>query len=82
MRTTTVRLEDHWADMVETVARRDGCRPADVLREAVRRYMVTLASDDASLNELMERALEAALAESEERVRRQFGASHSAGRAD
>lgn len=74
MKTTTVRLEDHWADMVEAVARRDDSRPSDVLRDAVRRHMVALAADDPALAELLDRALRAALAESEARILKQFAA--------
>lgn len=74
MRTTTVRLDDHWADMVEAVAKRDGLRTADVLRDAVRHYMLAMADDDSALEELRGRALAAALAESEARLLREFGA--------
>lgn len=46
MKTTTIRLEDHWADQVELAANLKEVRPSDVLRDAVRYYMTYLASKD------------------------------------
>jgi predicted transcriptional regulator len=73
MKTTTVRLDDIWADMVDYVAKRDNCRPSDVLREAVRFYMLDAATKDSDLAKLKDTALNATLAETEARVLEQFG---------
>jgi predicted transcriptional regulator len=73
MRTTTVRLDDLWADMVEHVAKKERLKPSDVLREAVRYYMLAKAEDDPALDEMRRAAIAAVEAETKRIALERYG---------
>ena len=47
MRTTTIRLADRQAELLDELARIDGCKSSDVVRDAVRHYISHRAKSDA-----------------------------------
>jgi predicted transcriptional regulator len=73
MRTTTIRLADRQAELLDELARIDRAKGSDVLRAAVRNYINYRAAQDPEFAAKRDAAVRREVADNHEQIRATFG---------